>query len=377
MKLERISLWQFALLTFISRSVLTVAELPIRSAGRDAWLATILFIVLGIPLIYFYNSLARRFPDRNVFEYAVDLLGPWLGRLVTLPLLWGFLHFSAFVLRVYGEMIVTAVLPQTPLVVIMGGMIFVCAVGVRSGLHALGRAAEILVPLFVVGIVGVLLFALPDAHLDRLQPVASDGAEPILAGTLHGGIFFFFYAVVLVIYPAVRDKERLNRAAISATLAAGALITAAAVVAVAVFGPHELKRLAFPFLHLSRNIRVAQFVERIETVAIAAWGVGLFLELTLVYHAAARGLGVWLGVKRDYRLVLPMGSVLLTLALILFPSSFEFREFFRIDVIVPYALFLILWVPIVLWTAILLGAGRRGNRRGERRGKRAPWEAGR
>lgn len=372
MRLERISLWQFALLTFISRSVLTIAELPGRAAGRDVWLATILFFALGIPLISFYNSLARRFPHQNVFEYAVELLGPWLGRIVTLPLLWGFLHFSAFVLRVYGEMIVTAVLPQTPLVVIMGGMIFVCAVGVRSGLHALGRAAEILVPLFVVGILGVILFSLPDAHFNRLQPVAGEGWSPIWEGMLHGGVFFFFYSVIFVIYPAVGDKARLNRAAILATLAAGALITAAAAVAVAVFGPHELKRLAVPFLHLARHIRVAQFVERIETVAIAAWGVGLFLELTLVYHAATRGLGVWLGIKRDYRLVLPMGSILLTLALILFPNSFEFREFFRIDVIVPYSLFLIFWVPMVLWTAMLLGAGKGRRKRGERGNRRAP-----
>ncbi len=357
MQLERISLWQFTLIIFIMRAVLSLATMPMilsEQKGGDSWVASILFILVGVPIALFYVKLAERHPDQTIFEYANTLLGPVWGRLVTAPLLWGFLHYSSVILREYGEATVTAVLPQTPLVFIMGCMILVCAVGVRLGIEVLGRSAELLVPLFAVSTVTVILLAVPLGELAHLTPVGVAGLGPIIRGGIAPSTYYFLFAVILVIYPSLNKKRFAGTSAVLASVSAATLVGLAAAVAVAIFGSEEAARLLFPFLSMARLVQVAEFVERIEAVTGIAWGAGLFLELSVVFYAGARGLGLWLGIVDHRRLVFPMGAILLTLSLVLFPNAFEISDFQTAEVLGPYGLLMIFGPPGVVWIASLL-----------------------
>lgn len=362
MRLERITIWQFALIIFVSRSVLSLLGMPVVTAGqagRDGWIASLVMVLWGIPVVFFYLKLAERHPDQTIFEYANHLLGPMWGRLATLPLLWGFLHYSAVILREYGEVIVSAVLPRTPLVFIMGAMIFVCAVGVRLGIEVLSRSAEILVPLFFVSTVGTIILSLPQTDFSRLAPVGTSGLDGILQASVVPSGFYFLFAALLVIYPSLNQKRRALKSAIAASTLAGLLVTAGVTVALAAYGPNEMSRLRFPLLTMARTIQFSEFIERIETLTVAAWGVGLFLELSIVFYAGARGIALWMNINDHRRLVFPMGSILLTLSLTLFPSSFSLQEFQRAEVIGPYGFLMIFGGPALVW----LGSLRHGHRR--------------
>ena len=376
--LEQISVRQMAHLIFISRTVLTVASLPhvtVGGAGRDGWVAAIFNTLLGIPLVWLFIKLASRHPDKSIFEYARDLLGPVAGRLITLPLLWGFLHFAAFTLREYGEMLAGAVLPQTPIVFTMGSMIFVSAVAVRLGIESISRSADILVPLFVATTLGVFVALLPDADFRRLLPVLADGFGPPLRAMFAPFGFYFFLTTLFVIYPSVREKERAMTSAINSEILAGTMITAATAIAIGVLGPGDLGRLQFPFLSLARLVEFAEFFERIETLTIAGWGAGLFLELSITYYAGARGIAQWFGLRDHRRLVFPMGAILLTLSLTLFVNSFQIADFQQMKVIAPYGLAMLFPVPLVLLIASYAKGTREGETSGEngerrRRGRR-------
>ena len=350
-QLEQISVRQLALLLLISRSVLTIASLPhltVGGAGRDGWISSALNTVLGVPIVWMFVTLAARHPDHSVFEYSNRIFGPWIGRLVTLPLLWGFLHFAAFTLREYGEMLAGAVLPLTPIVFTMGSMIFVSAVAVRLGIEAIARTADVLVPLFIVTTVGVGLLLIPEADFHRLAPVLADGFARPLRGLFSPFGYYFFLTTLLVLYPSVKEKQRVLGSAVIAVLGAGILVTAITALAVAVFGPTEAGRAQFPFLSLARLIRFAEFFERIETLTVAGWGAGLFLELSLVYYAGARGIAQWFGLRDHRRLVFPMGAILLTLSLTLFANSFQIADFQKLEVIAPYGLLMLLPVPTAI-----------------------------
>ena len=369
-KYEQIDVRQLALLLFISRSVLTIASLPhltVGGAGRDGWISAVANTLLGIPLVWMFVSLASRHPDKSIFEYSIELFGPWVGRLLTLPLLWGFLHFAAFTLREYGEMLAGAVLPQTPLVFTMGSMIFVSAVAVRLGIEAIARTADILVPLFFATTIGIVLLLIPEADFSRLTPILADGYERPLKGFFAPFGFYFSITTLLVVYPSLKEKDRVMKAALKAIIWAGILITASTVLAVGVFGPVEVGRMQFPFLSLVRLIRFAEFFERIETLTVAGWGVGLFLELSFVYFAGARGIAQWCGLRDHRRLVFPMGAILLTLSLTLFANSFQITDFQMAEVMAPYGLLMIIPVPAILLIASVVK--KSGATRHERRNR--------
>lgn len=364
MNRERISLWQLGLLVFVSRSVLAISGVPLPAssqAGRNAWIGVLVAVVIGTIWVYMLLVLAGRHPDETVFEYAARLLGPWIGRLVTLPLLWFFLHYGAFVLRQYGEMIVTAVLPQTPLVVIMGSMIFLSAVAVRLGIEAIGRSAEILVPFFIAAILAVQIAVLPGMRIERLAPVAAEGIRPILGGAAVSASFYSLLLTLLVIYPAVRKDGSATAVTLVASIAAGILVAINTVVTLSLFGHVEVTRLQFPFLSVARLVRLADFLERVEVFAVAAWGFGLFLELSVIFYAGAKGLAQWLGLPDHRHFVFPMGSILLTLSLVLFPHTLLVRDFVRAEVTGTYAFLVAVPIPLfLLIVSFLRGASQRG-----------------
>lgn len=365
MTYERISLWQLVLLLFVSRTVLEIANMPAISsgeAGRDAWLSSALAGLLGLFVVYYLAALARRHPDESVFEYAIGLLGPVFGRLVTLPFLWTFLHYSAFALREYGEVIVTAVLPRTPIVFVMGTMIFVCTLAVRTGLESIGRSAEILVPLFLAGIVTVVILSLSNARWDLLFPIISDGPIPLIRGSIVDSSPLVFFVVILVLYPNLSEKRHAVACAIGAALMSAVLISATTMTAMAVFGAAEAQRLRFPFISLARLVHLAEFVERTEVLPMAAWGFGLFLEVSTVYWAGAVGMAQWLGLKDYRRLTLPMGALVLTLSMVLFPHTFQVVDFFQAEVSGLLAASLTIVPPGIIWIASLLNPNYQGRR---------------
>lgn len=342
-------------LLFTMHGTTSVAFLPVLvPAGRDAWLAAVPAALLASGFLALVVWLAIRFPGRNLVQIALEQLGPWAGRLVALPYLWGFLHLSAIVLRQFGEALATAILPDTPIVLLMGGMILAAALVVRQGIEVIGRLADLITVVFVFSVVITLLLSLPSMHFERLTPLLAEGWKPVSRGAAAALAWFLeLFAVGMAAAHLPRP-----RAALGVTLLAiwtGALVKGfAAAAVVAAFGPEEGVRLLFPVYELARLISIAGFFTRIEPLPMLAWGLGLFLKLSFLFWAGARGVGDWLGLPRYQPLVFPMGVLLLLTAFVLFGNILDVRAFDQPAVLFPYMVVLVMGPALVMAGAALL-----------------------
>lgn len=349
----------FALL-FTMRATIAIAFLPVVvSAGRDAWLSTLLAAAATSGVLPLFVWFGIRFPGRNMVQTALDQLGPWVGRLVTLPWLWAFLHLAATVLRDFSEALATAILPGAPLVLLMGAMIAVAAFIVRQGIEVIGRLADLITVIFLFSVVTTLLLALPSMHFDRLTPFLAEGWKPVIAGTAS---VLAWNLELFVVGMAVAHLPR-PRAALGVTLltlwAATLVVTFAAIAVTATFGPAEAARLLFPVFSLAEQISVAVFFSRIEPLPMLAWGLGLALKLSLLFYAGARGLEDWLGLPRYQPLVLPMGAILLLGAFVLYDDAVQLRTWTtQAAILFPYMATVTLVPAGVLAVAMLIRARR-------------------
>lgn len=354
---RQISGRQLLFMFFVMRATIAIAFLPIVTVTgplESAWVAGFVAVVGSVLIALFIGGLAVRFPQQTVVEYAIELTGPILGRLVTLVFLWTFLFIAAVDVRMYGEVLVTAFLPETPLIFIVAMLITASTYAAYKGIEVVARTGDLILPLFVVMIATTILAACPRIEWGRLQPVFAKGLKPILKASITPTFIALQVMALPVLLPRVRDAKKAIPATAWAMALASLLLAPAAVVTVGVLGADMASRSLFPFFSLARAIRITEFLERLEALVVFPWGLGLFVAISVYLYSGAKVASQILGVD-DYRPLLPpLAVICIALSLQASADMYEIRRFFLPEVFLPYCLSLILAGNGILWLAYLI-----------------------
>ena len=117
---------------------------------------------------------------------------------------------------------------------------------------------------------------------------------------------------------------------------------------VGLFGAEVARNFSFPFFNVIRCISIANFLERVETVHISLWILGVYLEVAIFNYLAVLGSAQLLKLK-DYKpLVLPLGIIIVSLSILLFENHVEVRTFTGYKIWTPYGFFFLVFLPYVL-----------------------------
>lgn len=354
MKTEQIANRQLLFILYIIRSNTVITVLPVLTsadARQDAWVAALIAFGGTLVTVGIIAGLGGRHPDQTLVEFGQKLLGKWPGRMVAVVVLWSFLHLTSIHLRLYGEMITTAFLPLTPVVFVSSAMVLLSAYAAYMGVEVIGRLADLLFPVFVVGVALTLLAATGAWRWENLQPVLGRGVMPAMRAAVTPIAVSADFMVLAILIPSLTEPRKALGTSLVATALAFLTLVVVAVAVVAVLGADAGARTVFPFLQMARSLRVTEFLERIEAPAVWTWGMGVFVVLSTYMYCGARGLSQLLRVA-DYRpLILPMAVHWTVLSLHAFEDMFQLRAFLQPRVFGPYALALVLVPYGLLWAA--------------------------
>ena len=352
----RISGRQLAAMLVLSRIVPMTITFPTITGiqvPQDAWIASLLAMVLSIPFVLFVVYLGLRFPDKTIIEYSEALLGKYPGKLVGLVLILYWIGTAADVARAFGDAYTIAIMPETPILVFMIVMVFLAANAARNGLEVVGRMGEngVWVVLFFL----ILMFILPydEMNFKNLAPVLSRGFRPLLEPIGTAISFFMQFIVLGMIIPYLNKPKDAARYSVYAVLVSGLLITWLAAVLVAVFGP-TVSGLAMPAYSLGRMISIADFLERIEAITMGAWTLSSGIKLALFLWASAVGLAQLFGISRFQPLVYPIGAMATAFGILFFESYVDMQRFFEFRNWGIYSLVITLGTTAVLYLAALI-----------------------
>ena len=214
-----------------------------------------------------------------------------------------------------ADALVTTFLTATPVVFIVGAMVLAAALAARAGIEVIGRAADLFFPLFILAILASLVLAAPQAwpNLTNLEPVLARGAGPMLRGAVSPVAITSQFLVLTVLAPAAVEPTRAMRSALALWGLSTVILVLITITTIAVLGPQKAARSTFPFLNLVRALQVSEFIERIEVLAMFAWGFAHFIGLAVLLYCGAKGLSEVLGLKSYRILVWPMAVVWVTL----------------------------------------------------------------
>jgi spore germination protein KB len=245
-------------------------------------------------------AVMAKFPRQSVIQAMPQLLGVFLGKIVSLLYACFFLFFAALAVWRMEAFAIRFLIPDTPQLVIRVIFLLGVAYGALSGSTPLLRTNAYLMPLEIL--VPILTVILPAARLNFnfLLPLFEQGVKSVINGTvLLLGWFCQVPVVILMFQRHVSDAllQGGGRKAVLGTLVATVTLGLGIIGILAAFGPEQTSTMFYPAFALVRIISVSTFLEHTEVIFVVVWVASIFLATTFYIQAFAESISDILNFK--------------------------------------------------------------------------------
>lgn len=343
-------------LHIIGSAILIIPSSLANIARQDAWIASLLALVLALLLMPLFRALATRFAGKDMIRFTEGLLGRFAGSTAILLFIVGVpFMIASFTLRNIGDFMTTQIMPETPIQAIHILILCVVVMGVRLGLEPIARTAEIFYPAVLLLTLLLICMVLPESKPVNLLPMLENGMLPIFRGGLTMLAYpFLESAFLIMLLPAVRDPKEGGKALLKGVIIGGVVLVIITTLTILVHGTSNTARQMFPSYILVRKINIGGIIDRVEIIMAIVWFVTNYIRLTLLFYITVTGITSVLRLK-DYRsLTYPLALMLLTLSINIFPNAAVDKKLVSV-----WSFYGLLWgiaFPLLLYfTAVIRG----------------------
>jgi spore germination protein KB len=346
---------QFIWLLFIlftSFSVVATPGVLISLAQRDCWLSVIFAWTLDVIFGTVYAYMGVRFPDQNLVQHSITIWGKYLGKLPGIILVLFFSTFCCILQFSVSLVINKMLLPRTPTQVILGISLTVAAYSAKKGLRVLGRACELLGPLFFISLITLTIFIIPKFKLGNLKPQLHSGFLPIASGT-YFILSYLGICIMMTMYIPLNDKvENGFFAKVIASSLGSFIILLFVVSIIGIFGIKQAKEMFYPGFELARMIEWENFFERVESIWIVITITASIISSSTLIWASSVGISQLTGIKDNKPLINSVTMLLFIISSTSFANGIELGNFS----LYVYPLFapIITMFEILLWLTALI-----------------------
>ncbi len=349
---EKINVRQFTLLLMlftVGTSVLITPSQISAIAKESAWIATSISIFVGLLVLLLLIYIGRLQPNLNLFQHNEYAFGKWIGKFFTFIIVLYSIIGASTVLWTVGDFVIVQVIPETPLAAICILFMTIVVYGTKLGIETIVKTVEIFFPWIIVLLTIIVLFSIPSMDIKQLQPLWGQPIKKIVEASLYElSVSTFPLIVLFVLYPSVLNKEsKGTRSIIMGYLFAGSLIMAISVVAITVLGYKLTSHYVYPTYVMAERIEFIVLLDRLEVVIAISWILSIFFKLFIYFYISLIGISQIFGLKHYRPITLPMGIIVIGLALIIYPDSI-FAGNWNKETWVPLSIAIGVVYPIVL-----------------------------
>ena len=245
---ERITTSQTAVIItnfLLGTGILTLPRTSVDEVGTpDVWITLILGGLVALLAAVIMVKLNHQYPDKTFYEYSQDIIGKWIGSLISLFFVSYLLAHSGFQVRSMLEIIRFFLLEGTPRWAIVMIFLWVGLYLIVGGLSSIARLFQIVLPITFILFLLVVFMGIGIFDVDNLRPVLGEGIGPVLKGIKVTALSFSGIEIILILMPFMNQPRKANRSRI-------ALIEVCKRALVSGDPPH--RRLHFVFLCPSRS----------------------------------------------------------------------------------------------------------------------------
>lgn len=353
MKKEVLTDKQAISLMVLSLTGSSFVVLPGMQAGRDVWISKIMAIILILPFMYIYNKLMDKFPHKSLFDIFKIVFGKVLGNIINVLYIWYFFYLGVLVLRIFGDIIQTVSIPETPIIFPVIFVSILCMVVAKYGIEVMGNWCETIIIVIATIIIVTVGFLVKDMDIDNLRPVLYNGWGPILKGVL---LIFTFPYGESVIFPVVFTNiigKYKSKVYFLGTLIQGVMGIMFYLATILVIGDNLARQSYFPgFIAISR-INVGNFIQRVDILVPLVFVLGGIVKVSMCILVSSKGIANLFNCKDYEFLILPITFIMFSTFILNFQNIFESSRWI-IDIYPIYSMPFQVIFPILLYITIII-----------------------
>lgn len=312
----KISALQMSMLLYpaiIATAILSVPSYIAQFAGNDLWLSPIIASSAGFLTVFIAVKLHTHYPDKTVIQFSEDILGLIPGKLISLLILLFYIEITGNIARNYSEFIVSSFLIETPQIVVIGSMMFLCAWCVYGGLEVLARSAQFLFPLFVIPFIFSIILLAKDFQIENIQPILENGIMPSIKGAIGPSGWFAEIFLISFLLPFLIDKKKGKTYGMFTVLLVMLTLVTVNLITLFILGVATPNKI-YPLMNVIRYAGVGSFFENMEAIVMAVWITGAFVKLSIFYYVTTLGTAQWLNLSSNRSVVWPLGIIMVQFA---------------------------------------------------------------
>ncbi|MCB5236795.1 GerAB/ArcD/ProY family transporter [Niallia circulans] len=263
-------------------------------AKRDAWLVVLIGMFIGLIIMSFYLYLMSLLPGKNIYQIIEYCFSRKVAVLFALVYLSYFIYISSRVIRDFGELITSAILPVTPIEFTILMLMLVIGYILYLGIEVLGRTAEIFSPYMFVFILllFIFLYAGEKINLTNVQPILSNGIKPLLKSAIPSIIAFPYGELIAftVIFSHIKDFKVTKRVCLISVFIASLILLSSVFLIIATLGENTAARANFPLLIAARLVSIGEFLERIDVLVVFIMMLGILIKSSVFLYGGLKGI---------------------------------------------------------------------------------------
>jgi len=271
--------------TIIGVGVLPLPLFAVQGGGTGAPLVTFAGIILAAIGLFILTALGIRHPKKTIITYGEDIVGKWIGKMCSMIVIFFFVILSALAAREFGEVVVSAVLRETPLEVTVIVMLLIACLSVRYNINTFAYIHNFYVPAILGPVLIIVAFSLKNANPIYLRPLIEKDFISMVKGMLTiSGLFQGSFIVTMVI-PFMKNPKKAKKASFWGIFITGGVYLLIVIATIAVFGTEEIKQIFWPTLELARTTALpGNILQRLDVIFLAVWVTAVFTTLFSSYY---------------------------------------------------------------------------------------------
>ncbi|NLS44408.1 MAG: endospore germination permease [Firmicutes bacterium] len=351
-----------ATIYFLSTKLLISFPQHMAEMGETAaWIVIIISFITATVGFLVVMALIRRYPTMNIVEASEEAGGSVLGIIASIGYFSFFFATTVLLIREFSETVSTALLPRTPLSVIMGVFIISTFSAVHMGLGAIAGTALIGMPLITVTLILLNFLLLPQSNFDVIFPLFGPGLRTLISrGISHSGIAgeILFLGVIA---NNLDGRHKMQSAGLISLAVAGFFMVMSTLTYCAVF-PYPLSlHITYPGYESSTLIYMGRFLQRIEVAFVFLWVISACIHIALSgYTAVAIVQNIFK--LPSYRPLLPAFAVL-AFTFALAPSDIPQAMHVDFMIVKTYGGLVVFVMPLILLLISRLRSFAKADRR--------------
>ncbi|WP_241674826.1 GerAB/ArcD/ProY family transporter [Paenibacillus luteus] len=359
---EHISGWQFYLLTVnyaLGTAFFIRPGSVISSTKQDGWIIPLVAGAFAIVIACLWLLLSNANPELSIVQIALAAAGKPIGGLIAIVYIWYFIQTASWVTRNLGDFMKTILMPNTPISVFHIMFLVIACYAVIRGVETIARTSEFLTPFVLLVLFVIYISALNEWNWERFEPMFQASFTKLIKDSAPV-IGFPYLETVTIMMLAPYVKTRLKSSLLLGLATATLLLSGIVFVTIGVLGAARSSHLLYPLYTIVEELRIAEFIEHLESTIVIVWLIWIFLKLCIAYYCAVEGIRQLFQMKERTWIAIPLVLLISGIAISLNDNVVENIDWDRKYIFAYSCLFGIVLPLLLLVLSWIRQRGRKG-----------------